>query len=117
LKYHTKLDKERLDRFKIESLRELKSSLEQRPDLKKQLEEDFRGTIEAEGIVIDDAFKQEISEQWRSMIREDVRKIMDKQPKDKKPLYTMVRKGKPLKLKVKIDPVTRKRTITPEVKT
>ena len=117
MKYHTKLDKVRLERFKVESLRELKSSLEQRPDLKKQLEEDFKGTIEAEGIVIDDAFKREISQQWHSMIQEDVRKLMDKQPKDKRPLYTMVRKGKPLKLKVKIDPVTGKRIITPEVKT
>ena len=116
MKYNAKINKDRLDRFKVDSLKDLKSSLEQRPDLKTKLEEDFRGTIEAEGIVIDDAFKQEIHQQWQSMIKKDVRKIMDRQPKDKKPLYSMVRKGKPLKLKVKIDPATGKRSITPEVK-
>ena len=116
MKYQARLNKDRLVRFKVDSLKELKSSLEQRPDLKTKLEEDIRGTIEAEGIVIDDAFKQEIHQQWQSMIKKDVRNFMDKQPKDKKPLYSMVRKGKPLKLKVKIDPATGKKSITPEVK-
>jgi hypothetical protein len=116
LKYNSKFNKERLERFKVESLNDLKISLEQRPELKAQLEEDFTGTILAEGIVIDDAFKQEIHQKWRSMIDEDVRKVMDKQPEAKRPYYTMVREGKPLKVKVKIDRTTGKKSITPEVK-
>jgi hypothetical protein len=116
LKYNSKFNKERLERFKVESLNDLKISLEQRPELKAQLEDDFTGTILAEGIVIDDAFKQEIHQKWRSMIDEDVRKVMDKQPEAKRPYYTMVREGKPLKVKVKIDRTTGKKSITPEVK-
>lgn len=116
MKYNSKFNKERLERFKVESLNDLKISLEQRPELKAQLEEDFTGTILAEGIVIDDAFKQEIHQKWRSMIDEDVRKVMDKQPEAKRPYYTMVREGKPLKVKVKIDRTTGKKSITPEVK-
>ncbi len=116
MKYNSKFNKERLERFKVESLNDLKASLEQRPELKAQLEEDFTGTILAEGIVIDDAFKQEIHQKWRSMIDEDVRKVMDKQPEAKRPYYTMVREGKPLKVKVKIDRTTGKKSITPEVK-
>ena len=117
MRYKAKIDMDRLDRFEVKSLKDLKRSIAERPDLKAKLKEDLRGTLEAEGIVIDDAFKQEVSEQWRSMIRDDVRKIMDKQPREKKLLYTMVRKGKPLKLKVKIDRATGKRIITPVVKT
>jgi hypothetical protein len=116
LKYKAKIDMDRLDRFEVKSLKELKLSIAERPDLKRRLKEDLRGTLEAEGIVIDEAFKHEVSEQWRSMIRDDVRKIMDEQPMEKKPLYTMVRKGKPLKLKVKIDRTTGKKIITPVVK-
>jgi hypothetical protein len=48
------------------------------------------------------------------MIQADTREKMDKLPDDKKRLYSMVRKGKPLKVKVKIDKTTGKRTITPE---
>lgn len=117
MKYKAKINMDRLDRFEVKSLNELKLSMAERPDLKRKLKEDLRGTLEAEGIVINEAFKQEVSEQWRSMIRDDVRKLMDKQPREKKPLYTMVRKGKPLKLKVKIDRTTGKKIITPAVKT
>ena len=117
MRYKAKIDMDRLDRFEVKSLKELKRSITERPDLKEKLKEDLRGTLESEGIVIDEAFKQEASEQWCSMIRDDVRKIMDKKPKEKKPLYTMVRKGKPLKLKVKIDRTTGKKIITPVVKT
>lgn len=117
MKYKAKINMDRLDRFEVKSLKELKRSISERPDLKGKLKEDLRGTLEAEEVVIDEAFKQEVSENWRSMIRDDVRKIMDKQPKEKKPLYTMVRKGKPLKLKVKIDRATGKKIITPVVKT
>jgi len=117
LKYKAKIDMDRLDRFEVKSLKELKLSIAERPDLKEKLKEDLRGTLEAEGVVIDEAFKKEVSEKWRSMIRDDVRKIMDKQPREKKPLYTMVRKGKPLKLKVKIDRTTGNKIITPVVKT
>ena len=115
MRYKAKIDMDRLDRFEVKSLKELKRSITERPDLKEKLKEDLRGTLEAEGIVIDEAFKQEVREQWRSMIRDDVRKAMDKQPREKRPLYTMVRKGKPLRLKVKIDRATGKKTITPVV--
>ena len=117
MKYKAKIDMDRLDRFEVKSIKELKLSIAERPDLKRKLKEDLRGTLEAEGIVIDEAFKKEVSEQWRSMVRDDVRRVMDKQPREKKPLYTMVRKGKPLKLKVKIDRATGKKIITPVVKT
>ena len=111
-----RIEKKRLERFSVEPLKEFRTSLEQRPELKSQLEKDLKGTIEAEGIVIDDAFRQKVHNQWRSMIQADIRDKMDKLPDDKKRLYSMVRKGKPLKVKVKIDKTTGKRTITPEVK-
>lgn len=114
MKYKSKI---KMDRFKVESLNELKLSIAKRPDLKRKLKEDLKGTLEAEGIILNEEFKQEISDQWRLLIRNDVRKVMDKQPEEKKPLYTMVRKGKPLKLKVKIDKTTREKIITPVVKT
>ncbi|NJD76155.1 MAG: hypothetical protein FIB08_03525 [Candidatus Methanoperedens sp.] len=114
MKYKAKM---KMDRFKVRSLNELKLSIAERPDLKRKLKEDLKGTLESEGIVINEEFKQEISDQWRLLIRNDIRKIMDKQPGEKKPLYTMVRKGEPLKLKVKIDKTTGKKIITPMVKT
>ena len=110
-----KIKKEKLERITFEPLKEFRSSLEQRPELKEKLEKDFKGTLEMEGIVIDDAFRQEVSNQWRTMIQDDIRNKTDKLPDDKKRLYTMVRKGKPLKVKVKIDRTTGKRTVTPEV--
>lgn len=109
-----RIRKERLERFSVEPLKDFRTSLEQRPELKTQLEKDIKATIEAEGIVIDDTFREEVRSQWRSMIQADTREKMDKLPDDKKRLYSMVRKGKPLKVKVKIDKTTGKRTITPE---
>lgn len=110
--YNVRVNKKRLDRFKLEPMNELKASIDKKPDIKTRLNEDFKGTLETEGIVIDDAFRQKIHEQWRSMIQADIREIMDKQPDDKKPLYKMVREGKPLKLKVKIDKTTGKKSVT-----
>lgn len=109
-----RIRKERLERFSVEPLKDFRTSLEQRPELKTQLEKNIKATIEAEGIVIDDTFREEVRSQWRSMIQADTRDKMDKLPDDKKRLYNMVRKGKPLKVKVKIDKTTGKRTITPE---
>lgn len=110
-----RINKERLKRFKLEPLDELKADLDQNPDLKKRLKEDFSGTLKAEGIVIDDAFRNNVRKQWRSMIQADVRELMDRQPAAKRPLYTMVSQGKPLKVKVKIDKTTGKKSVKPEV--
>ena len=112
MSYNVKVNKKRVDRFKLAPVDELKASIDEQPDIKTRLSEDFKGTLKSEGIVIDDTFKQKIHEQWRSMIQADIREVMDKQPDDKKPLYTMVREGKPLKLKVKIDKTTGKKSVT-----
>lgn len=80
--------------------------------LEEQLKADFKGVIEAEGgVVVDDTLKQQICQRWQSMIQEDVRRVMDEQPEDNRQLYTMVKEGKPLKVKVKIDLTTGERSI------
>lgn len=110
-----RINKARLKRFKLEPLDELKAAVDLNPELKKRLKEDFSGTLKAEGIVIDDAFRNNVRKQWRSMIKADVRESMDRQPAAKKPLYTMVSQGKPLKVKVKIDRTTGKKSVKPKV--
>lgn len=111
--YNVRVNKKRMDRFKLSPVEQLKASIDVKPDIKTRLNEDFKGTLEKEGVVIDDAFRQKIRDQWRSMIQADIREVMDRQPADKKPLYTMVRQGKPLKVKVKIDKTTGKKSVTP----
>ena len=61
-----KIDRTRLERFKFQPVRELKLSLDKKPEINKNLREDFQGTLQAQGITIDEDFKRQIRAEWIS---------------------------------------------------
>ncbi|NYT06468.1 MAG: hypothetical protein GKC04_08935 [Methanomicrobiales archaeon] len=98
-----RIDAERLKRFDFEPVRDIKARGKASPDLQRRLEEDLAGTLEEEGIVIDDAFLQRVSDQWHARITADTRSVMDGLPDSRKPYYRMIRRGEPLKVRATID--------------
>jgi hypothetical protein len=99
--------------FDIEGLKNLRVELEKKPNLKKRLGQDFEGTLKAEGIIVDEAFKKEVEKQCRARISIRIKARMAKLPKSKKVYYSMVASGKPIKVRVKIDRKKGKTMITP----
>ena len=108
-----KIDPERLSRFSLEPFAELKHRIADDPDLKRRLQEDLPGTLEEEGIVVDDAFRKKVSDQWHAQIDADTRSIMETIPEGRKPYYRMIQSGEPVKVRVTIDPKTGEITTVP----
>lgn len=108
-----RIDAERLNRFDFEPVKDIRARLAASPDLKRRLEEDLPGTLEEEGIVIDDAFRQKVSDQWHDRITADTRSVMDRIPDSRKPYYRMIRSGQPVKVRVTIDRETGTITTAP----
>jgi hypothetical protein len=98
-----KIDRTRLERFEFKPLKELKTTLEKKPEIKKNLREDFRGTLRAQGITIDEDFKRQIRTEWRETIRSDIRRVADENPESKNWYLKRVLANEPIKLRVKID--------------
>ncbi|MBR1369854.1 hypothetical protein RJ53_10345 [Methanocalculus chunghsingensis] len=108
-----KVDPERLKRFSFEPFAGLQRRIAEDHDLKRRLQEDLPGTLEEEGIVVDDAFRQMVSDQWHAQIEADTRLIMATIPENRKPYYRMVQSGEPVKVRVSIDPKTGEITTVP----
>jgi len=107
------VDQERLKRFSFEPFAELQHRIADDPDLKRRLQEDLPSTLEEEGIVVDDAFRKKVSDQWHAQIEADTRSIMETIPASKKPYYRMIQSGEPVKVRVSINPTTGEITTVP----
>ncbi len=108
MKKRVKVDKRRLERFSFEPVREIKASLEERPIVYESLREDIRGTLESEGITVDEAFKNQVRAEWMSTINSDIRKVVNDNPKSRDWYLKRVLEEKPIKLSVKVDKETGK---------
>ncbi len=98
-----KIDRTRLERFEFKPVKELKLTIEKKPELKQSLREDFKGTLEAQGITIDDNFKKQIRAEWRENIKSDIRRVAAENPESKNWYLKRVLADEPIKLKVKVD--------------
>jgi len=100
------IDKKRLERFEFKSVKELKANLETKPEIRENLSEDFRGTLKAQGININEEFKTQIRAEWRETIKSDIRRVADENPESKNWYLKQVLAEEPIKLKVKVDKAT-----------
>ncbi len=105
-----KIDRTRLERFEFKPLKELKTILEKKPEIKRNLREDFRGTLRAQGITINEDFKKQIRTEWRETIKTDIRRVADENPESKNWYLKRVLADEPIKLKVKVDKATGTKT-------
>jgi len=103
MKKRVKVGKSRLDRFNFESIRELKAAQLERPELRESLKKDLTGTLESQGIIIDDDFRSRIRSKWRSTIKSDIRKVVDENPASDNWYLKRVIEQKPIKLSVSIN--------------
>jgi hypothetical protein len=97
------IDKKRLERFDFKPVKELKTTIEKKPELKLELREDFRGTLNSQGITIDEDFKQQIRAEWRENIKSDIKRVANENPESKNWYLKQVLAEKPIKLRIKID--------------
>ena len=70
------------------------------------LSEDFRGTLKAQGININEEFKTQIRAEWREPIKSDIRRVADENPESKNWYLKQVLAEEPIKLKVEVDKAT-----------
>lgn len=87
--------------------------MERDPQLRRKLEMDLEGTLRERGIVVDDAFRNEVERQRMERMSERIRARAAKLPKSKKIYYEMISEGKPIRVRVKIDRIKKKLTIKP----
>jgi hypothetical protein len=109
-----KIRREQLRRFNfgsIDKVQRIKEKIRERPELRSKLKENFVGTIREEGIEIDREFLEKTREKWRAQVQEDIERKMARRPPSKKRYYKLISEGKPLKLRVKIDPAVGEKTV------
>ena len=106
MKRKIRIDRNRLERFKFEPVKELKTTLEKKPEIVKKLGEDFQGTLKAQGLSIDDDFKNQVRTEWRQIIKSDIKRVAQENPESKNWYLKRVLANEPIKLKVKIDKET-----------
>ncbi len=97
------IDKYRLERFNFKPINELKSSIENKPEIKQKLKEDFIGTLNAQGITINEDFKKQIRAEWRETIKSDIKRVSDENSESKNWYLNRVLANEPIKLRVKVD--------------
>jgi hypothetical protein len=90
----------------------IEKKIEEKPELKERLKDNFVGTLREEGLEIDDAFLRETMDRWRAQVQEDIRREMLSRPASKRRYFQRVIEGKPLKLRVRVDSTTGERTIS-----
>jgi len=110
MKEKHKVSKERLKRFEFTPVNEVKVSLASRPELGNRLKEDLEGALREEGVVIDESFKQQISDQWRAQIKADVRDVVARSPDAEDWYLKRIVEGKPIKIRVEVDRTTKRHT-------
>jgi len=102
----------RMARFNFEQVRAIKEELKTNPELATKLKQDFRGTLESRGIVLDENFKAGIMNELNAQIKADLRKSVKENPKSKDWYLTRVLEGKPLKIHVAVNRTTGEKTKT-----
>jgi hypothetical protein len=110
MRKRVKVDKTRLERFKFEPVKELKATLKKKPELRTEIKSDFKGTLQAQGIKIDDDFRRQLSQEWKATIKQDIKRVADETPESENWYLKRVLENKPIKLKVHIDPETGEKT-------
>lgn len=106
MKKHVKIDKKRLERFEFKPVKDLKQKIEKKPELKTNLRKDFRGTLEAQGIEIDEKFEEKIRKEWRNTIKSDLRKAVKEKPAEKTRYLRKILAKEPITIQVTIDKET-----------
>jgi len=104
------LKKGQVARINFTAVKTIKEAMQKKPELEKKLRKDFSGTLKAEGIKVDDAFKKQVMKEWRATMKADIRKVVAENPKSKNWYLKRVIEGKPLKIHVKINRKTGKIT-------
>jgi hypothetical protein len=99
--------------FELKELKKFRTRIEKSSKLRKRLEKDFEGTLKAEGIIVNEAFRKEVDKQCKARIKARIKTRMDTLPKSKKVYYNMISAGEPIKVRVKIDRKREKTTIIP----
>jgi hypothetical protein len=108
-----KIAKKTVRRMELPTAKPLREKWLKDPAFRKRLKEDVVGTLEAEGIKVDDALKERVLGEWRAGMEADIRKFVAKNPKKSKDWYLRrVVEGKPLMINVKIDRKTGRITKT-----
>jgi hypothetical protein len=108
-----KIAKKTVRRMELPTAKPLREKWLKDPAFRKRLKEDVVGTLEAEGIKVDDALKERVLGEWRSGMEADMRKVVARNPKKSKDWYLRrVVEGKPLMINVKIDRKTGRITKT-----
>lgn len=110
MRKRVKVDKTRLERFKFEPVKELKATLKKKPELRTEIKSDFKGTLQAQGIKINDDFRLQLSQEWKATIKQDIKRVADETPESENWYLKRVLENKPIKLKVHIDPETGEKT-------
>jgi len=98
-----RVDRKRLERFSFKPVKELGTSIKKNPELSQRLKEDFAATLEAQGVKVDDAFRQSLRESWRKQIKEDTRRVAEEKGRDDWYLKRVLR-GEPIRVRVKVGP-------------
>jgi hypothetical protein len=114
LKERIRVDKKRLARFRFESLQAIRIKVSDKPELEDSFRKDFKATLEAEGIKVDEAFLKGVEKEWREQISQDIRAKVAAAP-DKYPMMSKVIEGKPIRVHVTVDEASH-RVKTKEVK-
>ena len=98
----TRTDKTRLERFEFKPVKKLRSSLKDKPKIREDLKKDFKGTLQAQGITVDDEFLQTVHKEWRSQIKTDIHKVAEERGSENWYLNRVL-KGKPITVHVTVD--------------
>lgn len=94
--------KPKLDRFKFEPVKELRSSLKDNPKIREDLKKDFEGTLQTQGITVDKDFLKTVHSEWRSQIKTDIVQVAEEKGSDDWYLRKVL-KGKPITIRVTVD--------------
>ena len=106
-------DRRMLERFNFTSISEiedLKVRVDENPDLRDRLKENFLGTLQDEGVDFDEV-KNQVVQIWRDQMEVDLKRRMSELPEEKKKYYRRISEGKPLKLRVRINRETGEKTV------
>jgi hypothetical protein len=98
----TRIDKTRLERFEFKPVKKLRSSLKDKPKIREDLKKDFKGTLQAQGITVDDDFLQTVHREWRSQIKTDIQRVADERGSETWYLKKVL-EGKPITVRVTVD--------------
>lgn len=102
-----RVDRKKLARFSFEDLNAIKKKVSEKPELRDSFRKNFKATLEAEGIKVDEAFLRRIKQEWREQISRDIRSKVAASP-EKYPMLSKVVAGKPIRIHVTMDEGTKK---------